>query len=212
VLCYEGSGATDQSIEQIHASECVHLGLWVELDSPQDRSAYQEFLNNYVEEQRKLGRFPRTWEVSNMMTLSDWIEDQELAIKDTKVMIWLAISFLFICLLNTAVLLFGKLTQKRTEASLRRAVGASKQDLVIQYITEALLIGIFGGVLGIIFTYLGMLTMSFTYGEKLTRLISFDPYLVMTTVIVAVISTIAAGFIPAWKASTVAPATQLKSN
>ena len=59
-----------------------------------------------------------------------------------------------VCLLNTIGLLLAKVMRRTNDISLRRALGASKSALFSQYIIEAGMIGVAGGLAGIGMTWL----------------------------------------------------------
>ena len=106
-------------------SECINFQMWVQLDNQEQQSDYLMFLNNYVSEQKSLGRFPRPMnnKVSDVMT---WMENQQVVEDDAKMMMWMSFMFLIVCLLNTVGLLLAKFIGKSSEIGLRRAIGASK--------------------------------------------------------------------------------------
>lgn len=191
-------------------SECVNFQMWVELPTENDKAEYMDFLNSYVSEQKEFGRFPRPMD-NRLPDVMEWMEDQEVVADDAQIMLWLSIMFLVVCLLNTIGLLLAKFTGKAAEIGLRRAVGASKGDLFFQHLVETALIGLFGGVAGLLLALLGLEGIKTLYGEFVRDLAALDATLVILGLVLALVSSIAAGLYPTWRACNIAPASQLKS-
>ena len=114
------------------------------------------YLDAYVEQQKELGRFPRPLD-NRLPDVEEWMVLNEVVDDDVTVLLGLAILFLIVCLLNTIGLLLAKVMRRTKDISLRRALGASKASLFNQYIIEAGMIGVAGGLLGIGATWLGLL-------------------------------------------------------
>jgi putative ABC transport system permease protein len=191
-------------------SECVNFQVWVELPTIQDKGNYMDFLNNYVEEQKTFGRFPRPLN-NKLLNVVEWMENQEVVDDDAQIMLWLSFMFLTVCLLNTIGLLLAKFTGKAAEIGLRRAVGASKTDLFLQHLVETALIGLLGGVFGLGFALIGLEGIKLLYGDFVNNLATLDLTLVIIGLTLALVSSIAAGLYPTWRACNIAPASQLKS-
>ncbi|MCV2883917.1 ABC transporter permease [Aestuariibacter sp. AA17] len=191
-------------------SECINFQMWVELLDANAESGYLAFLNNYVNEQKSLGRFPRP--LNNKLShVMEWMEISEVVEEDAKVMMWLSLMFLTVCLLNTIGLLLAKFSSKSSEIGLRRAVGASKKDLFYQHTVETACIGLLGGLLGLVLALLGLTGIKSLYGDFATKVANFDFTLVLLGLLLALISSIAAGLYPTWRACNIQPASQLKS-
>lgn len=191
-------------------SECINFQMWVELPTENDKAEYTDFLNNYVSEQKTLGRFPR--EMNNRLSnVMQWMENQEVVADDAQIMLWLSLMFLLVCLLNTIGLLLAKFTGKAAEIGLRRAVGASKGDLFFQHLVETALIGLMGGLMGLGLALLGLEGIKTLYGEFVRDLAALDFTMVLVGLVLALVSSIAAGLYPTWRACNIAPASQLKS-
>jgi putative ABC transport system permease protein len=128
------------------------------------------------------------------------------------VLLGLAVLFLVVCLLNTIGLLLAKVMRRGKDISLRRALGASKQSLFAQYIIEAGLIGIAGGLLGIVLSWLGLRGVEnlFTGMDFVQRLVVMDWSMVALAVLLAIVSALAAALYPTWRAANVTPASQLR--
>jgi putative ABC transport system permease protein len=191
-------------------SECVNNQLWVELPDEQAQLAYSDFLANYVHQQKALGRFPRPLN-NRLLTVMQWLEHQQVVTDDAQIMLWLSFLFLFVCLLNTVALLLSKFTGKSGEIALRRAVGASRGDLFLQYLTETACIGLAGGLLGLVLAFFGLQGVKALYGEFADKLASLDMAMVLVALLLSLLASILAGLYPIWRACDHAPAAQLNS-
>jgi len=191
-------------------SECINSQMWVELPTQADKQAYMDFLDSYVQEQKAFGRFQRPMN-NQLSDVMQWLENQEVVTNDAQVMLWLSFMFLLVCLLNTIGLLLSKFSGKAAEIGLRRAVGATKADLFRQHIVETACIGLAGGILGLLFSYLGLQGIRVLYGDFAENLVQLDLTMVSFAIILALLSSIGAGFYPTWRACNIAPASQLKS-
>ena len=202
-----GSGGYESYL----ASECIWIQMWVELRSATDKETYMQFLNDYVEDQKSLGRFPR--ELNNRLnTPAEWLIDREVVDDSVSVLLSLAVLFLVVCLLNTIGLLLAKVMQRTNDISLRRALGASKSALFSQYIIEAGMIGIAGGLAGIGMTWLGLRGIENVFSDYdfIAYLVSMDWTMVLTAVALAIVSALGAAVYPTWRACSVSPATTLR--
>jgi putative ABC transport system permease protein len=193
------------------ASECVWIQMWAELHSNSEQQNYLQFLDAYVTEQKSLGRFPR--ELNNRLDdVEAWMTYNEVVDDDVGVLLGLAILFLVVCLLNTIGLLLAKVLRRAKDISLRRALGASKATLFGQYIVEAGMIGLAGGLLGILMTWLGLRGIEnlFSVYDFVAKLVRMDWVMVLAAVALAIASALAAALYPTWRACNVTPATQLR--
>ena len=193
------------------ASECIWIQMWVELRSASEKDTYMQFLNDYVEEQKTLGRFPR--ELNNRLnTPAQWMLDREVVDDTVSVLLSLAVLFLVVCLLNTIGLLLAKVMRRTNDISLRRALGASKSALFSQYIIEAGMIGVAGGLAGIGMTWLGLRGIEnvFSGYDFIAYLVTMDWTMIMLAVALAIVSALGAALYPTWHACSVSPATTLR--
>jgi putative ABC transport system permease protein len=96
--------------------------------------------------------------------------------------------------------------QRTTEIGIKRAIGATKRDILFQFLLESGYIGVVGGVLGIVVGCI--LSLVVCYFAKLPYTISAMGALV--GFVAAVLSGVLAGLYPALKASRVVPVKALQ--
>jgi putative ABC transport system permease protein len=204
--CWKDPGDTYQGWLE---SECVWLNAWVELDGLQDRARYHAFLDSYVLEQKKLGRFPRPLN-NRVFSIPEWLDFSKVVRDDTRIQLVLSLSFLGVCLINTIGLLLAKFMGRAGEIGLRRALGASRKAIFAQYLTEAGIVGLCGGLLGLALTAGGVAGMG-ALDNTIERIARLDAVMVASAIGLAVASALLAGLLPTWRACLIAPATQLKS-
>ena len=132
--------------------------------------------------------------------------------QEAKVSLLVSLGFLLICLVNTVGLLLAKFMKRSSEIGVRRALGAPRKEIYLQFLIEAAAIGLAGGVVGLILTGLGVMGISLVFEPDIAKLATLDVSLVLLTMLLAVLSTVLAAFYPTWRAAQVQPAWQLKSN
>jgi putative ABC transport system permease protein len=195
------------SFEQWLNSEASWIQYFVELDGARDE--YVAHLDAYVGEQKILGRFERPMN-NNIYNVMEWMDYHEVVANDSRVLLGLSFLFLVVCLLSTISLLLTKFVGKKSETSLRRALGASRKIIFRQQLVEVAIIGFAGGMIGLLLTSLGLKGIQSVY-ESPAGLVSLDWVIMSAAISAAIISSIVAGLYPAWRVCQVPPATQLKA-
>lgn len=110
---------------------------------------------------------------------------------------------LLIACANTANLLLARSANRRREISVRAALGAGRIRLVRQMLTEALLLAIAGGALGILFAAAALRLLLRLNPGNIPRLgeTSLDARVLLFTLVVSVLTGLAFGVLPALAAS-----------
>ena len=96
--------------------------------------------------------------------------------------------------------------------SLRRALGASKSELFKQYIVEAGMIGVAGGIAGVGMTWLGLRGIENVFADYdfIEYLVTMDWQMIGLAVALAIASALCAALYPTWRACRVSPASTLR--
>ncbi|MEM9385279.1 MAG: ABC transporter permease [Pseudomonadota bacterium] len=197
------------SYDDFMNSECVWIQYWVELSSAQQQREYQRHIDAYAKTQKALGRFERP--LDNRLTkVSDWLDVRRVVADDSKVLVGLAFMFLAVCLFNTVGLLLSKFVGKASQISIRRALGATRGELFRQHLVEVSVIGLLGGAFGLGLSYLGLWGVrALNAGAERTTYLDLN--MVLLGVVLALISAVAAGLYPTWRAANVDPAPFLRA-
>lgn len=204
----DGWGSCCNSIEEFLASETVWLQLWVELPNVEARAAYRDFVNNYVREQKKLGRFQRPLH-TEVTSLKDLLQELGAVPPAIKSMSIVSVLFLVVCSLNLVGLLLGKFLARIPEVSVRRALGASRMQVFMQHVVECEVVGLAGGAIGLGLTVLTLKLMAkaIPNGSDFIRL---EPEMIAVSIFLSLVAGLLAGIYPSWRVCSVAPAMQLK--
>ena len=188
----------------------TRLQYWAELPGASDREAYMAHLTNYVNEQKKLGRFERP--VNNAIhDVMAWMRYNEVVVDEVKVLISLGFLFFVVCLLSCVSLLLTKVNGHRSELSLRRALGASRSQVLLQNLVEVAIVGGAGGLLGIGLAHLGLTAIQAGISQAPDHMFRIDWVIVGLSIAISVSAAVIAGLYPAWKACEIAPASELKA-
>lgn len=139
-----------------------------------------------------------------------WLNYKHVVPSDVRLQTWLAFAFLVVCLLNTVGLLLAKFLRRSGEIGVRRALGATRRDILTQFLVESGVIGLAGGALGLLLA-LGGLWMVRLQPASYADLAHLNPLMLVTTFVLALAAGLLAGVLPAWHACRVSPASQLKT-
>ncbi|HEX7731743.1 MAG TPA: FtsX-like permease family protein, partial [Rhodanobacter sp.] len=171
---------------------------------------YRQYLHNYVALQQQGGRFTHPGQVE-LQDVMQWLDAKGVVPSDVRLQTWLALGFLGICLLNTVGLLLAKFLRRSGEIGVRRALGASRRAIFLQCLVEAGVVGLAGGTCGLALAGLGLVLVRHQptdYGA----FVHMDASMLLATFALALLASLLAALLPAWRATHVAPAVALKSN
>ena len=193
------------------ASECVWIQFWAELEDSSKRDTYLSFLDSYAMEQKQFGRFQRP--LNNAIhTIDEWIAYEREDDGGLTIFAIIALLFFIVCLINTIGLLLAKFLSRTRELAIHRALGASRRALFWRFLVEAGCIGLAGGLLGLAFTWLGLLGIRVLLRgqDGALHLTQLDPLLTVVTLLLGIVTSVLTALYPAWRGSRDTPGVLLK--
>ncbi|MEI2456787.1 MULTISPECIES: ABC transporter permease [Lysobacter] len=202
--CWADSGGDQLSA----TAPCAWVQYWAQMD-PAQAGAYRDYLGAYSEQQRKAGRFQRPPN-PRLRDVMQHLEHNKVVPNDVRLQVWLAFGFLLVCLINTVGLLLAKCLRRSSEIGVRRALGASRRDIFLQFLVESGTLGVAGAALGLGLALLGLWAVRQNPAQY-AQLAHLDGTMLLTTFALSIGASVLAGLLPAWRACQVTPAIQLKS-
>lgn len=106
---------------------------------------------------------PKVKEEINELLLKTYEEDEFQVIEQTEILnivtnIFSILNYILIAIGSISLLvggigimniMYATVTERTKEIGIRRAIGATKQDILLQFLAQALIISVFGGILGL---------------------------------------------------------------
>ncbi len=97
-------------------------------------------------------------------------------------------------------------TERTREIGIRKAIGAKKRDILLQFLVESTVLSVMGGIVGILISAGGSLLVKYYF--------SFDASIALSSVILAFAFSVCVGvffgMLPAWKAAKLRPIEALR--
>ncbi|HEY0197003.1 MAG TPA: ABC transporter permease [Rhodanobacter sp.] len=189
---------------------CSSLGFWVQLDTPKQVADYSEYLTHYAEQQKALAGFGKKPQ-AQLFGVAEWLKLKDVVPQSVRLNVWLAGSFLLLCMFNVAGLLAARFLHRSAEIGIRRALGAPRLSVFVQHVLEAGAVCLVGGVLALPLTLLGLWILRHQ-GNEFSGLARLDPLMFGALFALALLVGVLVGVVPAWRASAVEPGLQIKSD
>lgn len=192
-------------------SDCIWLQLWLELPTAASVQRYRSFLYDYTEAQQRSGRFQNAPN-NRLYNVRQWLAAEHVVPANASIMLLVSFGLLVVCLINAMALLLAKFMGRAGEFGVRRALGANRRAIYAQCLVEKAMVGVAGSVLGLVLTWVGLIGLRAVLPLNIAALAQLDMADVLITIVLAVLSAVACGLYPAWRAAQVQPAWQLKVN
>ena len=196
-------------------SRCYWVQFWVALTTAAQVRDYRTFVQGYAIEQYQLGLYhwpPRV----QLRVVMDWLTFNYVVSDGTRVNMMIATGLLIVCLVNAVGLMLANFAGRAAELGVRRALGASQWDLLLQCLAETLIMGLLSAALGLALTIAGLLGVRALRGiapqdTAMRHLYAMDPQMILIVLATAVAATVFTGLYPALRAVRTQAAWQIKT-
>lgn len=111
---------------------------------------------------------------------------------------------LFVGAIGIMNIMFVSVTERTKEIGLRKAVGAKTWSILFQFLTEAAVLCILGGIMGLMISF----PLSLLINQFLPTAMPLN--IVIIALLISAVVGIISGFLPAWKASKLNPVDALR--
>jgi putative ABC transport system permease protein len=212
ILGWRSDDPVDDFIAGLQSSEMSWLQMWVQLDTPAQREAYQSFLDAYANDQKKAGRFPHP--LNNRITpVVALMQEWQVVPPQARALALISLLFLIVAALNLVGLFLGKFLSRASIAGVRRALGASRRAIFVQHLVECEMVGLLGGACGLLLSLASLALVNRFYhpggdGETFFHL---DLPMVGAAILLSLVAAAVAGLYPAWRICAIPPARHLKN-
>ena len=125
----------------------------------------------------------------------------------TRILTGVAVMALLISGIVIMSLMSISVSERRNEIGVRRSVGAARSDIIMQFLSEAVLVATAGGLAGLVLGWGGLELV--TSMRRLPRVLLWQPF--VASIAVSLLVGIVFGIYPAWKASQTDPVKALRS-
>ncbi len=143
----------------------------------------------------------------NITSQSDIISTQESTTESFRTLLaWVAGVSLIVGGIGIMNIMLVSVTERTREIGLRQAVGATPADIEVQFLTEALMLSLFGGLIGVLMGVGG----SELFGTLSGMRTVIVPYSIVLSFTSAALIGVFFGFIPARKAAQLDPIVALR--
>jgi putative ABC transport system permease protein len=114
---------------------------------------------------------------------------------------------LFVGAIGIMNITFVSVKERTREIGTRKALGARRRTILLQFLIEAVSVCLLAGVIGLVLSFLlfALVTIAFPSFP-----IAFSPGLVLVALLISVITGVISGFAPAWQASRLNPVEALR--
>lgn len=198
------------------------FGTYVLAKSPLDiasvESRFPAFLDKHMRDGSNDGPMPSTWTTLFVQKVTDihlrsHLDSEEETNGNINNVYMMSVIGLFIVLIacfNFVNLSTARASKRAKEVGLRKVVGAFKNQLVSQYLSESVMISIFALFVSIVFSFIAIQWLNTFTGKQLTVDFSVRPDLLIMMVAFAVSVGLLAGIYPAFVLSGFKPVLTLK--
>lgn len=194
------------SPSELLSSVCSWLSVWYLAHTRQDVAALTHAVKSQLAVIFQADRADRLQLLNVRQLLADIVP------ASAHLYAWLGAALLALCIVNASGMQLSRLMRGTSQIGIRRALGATRVDIVKQYLCDAMLVGSAGGVLGMTLTFAGLYGVrQLSFGSlPYANMAHMDGIMFTLMVLLVILCSALAGVAPAWLASRADPARVIK--
>ena len=171
------------------------------------QEAMADFEYDLIGEMRKIRKQKPTEDNNFAINTMETLIDAYNNVMGIVVLVGLLITgmSLFVGGIGVMNIMFVSVTERTREIGIRKAIGAKKKSILTQFLFESSTICMLGGILGVLISF-GIAAIINEY--VLPASVSLP--IVVVALLISILTGVAAGFIPAWRASKLNPIDALR--
>jgi putative ABC transport system permease protein len=146
-----------------------------------------------------------------LLNVRQILADSDIVPGPVRLYALLGTAFLVLCIINAAGMQLSRVLHSTTQIGIRRALGASRADVMRQYVCDAFLVGSMGGLLGIGLTFAGLGVVRQLPDVGYAHMAHMDGTMFCLMILTVLVCSLLVGAVPAWIASHADPAQVIKA-
>jgi putative ABC transport system permease protein len=147
---------------------------------------------------------PDNFSINQQDQIVKWFHEQTAVIAG--IGLFITSLALFVGGIGIMNIMFVSVVERTREIGVRKAIGAKRRTILLQFLIEAATICLFGGLIALVIAWLATLAVTqWLFPASLTAGI------VIISIVVSVLTGVVSGFLPAWRAARMDPVDALRS-
>ena len=117
-------------------------------------------------------------------------ESQDVVLSKLQALVWIVtIIVLFLTMICVTTTMMAVVAERRKEIGLKKALGASNGSVIKDFLGEAVMLGLVGGILGVVLGYIFADNVSISvFARSVSFPVQLAPFTVITSIIITIIS------------------------
>jgi putative ABC transport system permease protein len=204
------STSTDNwdSMGETRTANTYYLQTWVQLDTVDQAQKMQDFLDNFSQKLKDQGQHPNPI-INHLDDVNQWLTTNQVVDKRVLAFAIATGLFLAVCIFNASSLLLARYSSANFETGLKRALGASKKQIMHQGLVEGLVAGALAGLLSLALSWL-FLRISTQLLPDLATIAVLDGKILLCGFAIALFTTLLSALYPLFRAGQTSISAELK--
>lgn len=202
-----GLQSTLSSPPELLSAPCRWLGVWYLARSRKDAHALARALESALPRMLPADRA----EQLRLRSVRQMLADADVVPAPVRLYAVLGVAFLMLCVLNASGMQLSRVLRTGALIGIQRALGASRAEIVRQYLCDALLVGSLGGALGMGLTCAALSAVRRLPDVYYADMARMDGAMFALMVVLVFACSVLVGVVPAWLAGRTDPAALIKA-